>query len=339
MKIKIIINHFLGFNEIKKESNIWFFSHMILSFILILTNGCNREENPILSTTEVIYITQTTATCGGNITSDGGATVTVRGVCWGTNPAPTIADNKTTNGVGTGSFTSIITGLTANTTYYERAYATNSVGTAYGIVLSFTTPGTVTDIEGNVYNTVVIGTQVWMVENLKTTKYQNGDPIDYITDSTQWNKYLATGAYCNYKNDNSYANTYGRLYNWYAVNDSRNIAPKGWHVPTYTECTTLADILGGYTLAGGKLKEVGTTHWASPNTGATNETGFTALPGGQRGGFDGTFGWITIYFYSWSSTEVSSSNAWFMLMGSNFEKMSIGIYDKIFGYSVRCIKD
>ena len=322
-----------------KERNIWIYSFILLLMFLILTISCEKDNNPTIATTGVKYITQSTATCGGDITNDGGASVMARGVCWSTNQNPTIADNKTTDSIGLGYFKSIITGLTANTTYYERAYATNSAGTGYGNVVSFTTPGTVTDIDGNIYNTVVIGKQVWMVENLKTTRYRNGDPIENITDSTQWNQYLATGAYCNYKNDESYADTYGRLYNWYAVNDNRKIAPVGWHVPSYTECLALIDFLGGYTVAGGKLKESSTIHWASPNTGATNEAGFTALPSGQREGFYGTFEWITIYFYSWSSTEVSSSNAWFMLLGSNFENMAIGIYDKIFGYSVRCIKD
>jgi len=120
-----------------------------------------------------------------------------------------------------------------------------------------------------------------MMENLKTTRYCNGDLIQCITDSTQWNQYLTTGAYCIYRNNASNANTYGNLYNWYAVNDNRYIAPSGWHVPTDAEWTTLTIFLGG-DMVSGKLKEAGTTHWASPNTAATNETGFTALPGGYR---------------------------------------------------------
>lgn len=323
----------------RKKRNIWFYIFILVEMFLILSNSCKKEGNPILTTTPVIYITQTSVTCGGNITSNGGATITARGVCWSTNQNPTIADNKTTDSTGTGSFTSIITGLTANTTYYERAYATNSSGTGYGSVLSFTTPSTVTDIDGNVYNTAVIGTQIWMVENLKTTKYRNGDPIQNITDSTQWNKYLITGAYCNYKNDISYANTYGRLYNWYAVSDSRNIAPTGWHIPTDAEWTTLTNYIGGYSVAGGKLKEAGTTHWANPNKGATNETGFTALPGGYRDGYDGMFQWVTNYQYSWSSTEADTQNAWYRYMGYDCEDIVQEIWEKIYGFSVRCIKD
>jgi uncharacterized protein (TIGR02145 family) len=312
----------------------------ILTGILLFTiDSCKKESNPVLTTTAVIYITQTTATCGGNITGDGGAAVIARGVCWGINQTPTIADNKTANGTGTGSFTSVITGLTANTTYYERAFATNSAGTAYGSVVSFTTPGTLTDIDGNVYNTVVIGTQVWMAENLKTTRYRNGDPIRYISDSTQWNIYLATGAYCTYRNDNSYANIYGHLYNWYAVNNNRKIAPSGWHIPSNDEWTTLTTFLGGFLVAGGKLKEAGTTHWASPNTGATNETGFTALPGGYRDGYEGMFEYLKTYLYMWSSTSADNSKGWCRFMDNEGIIESEFVFEKIFGFSVRCMKD
>jgi uncharacterized protein (TIGR02145 family) len=239
---------------------------------------------PTLSTTAASSITTTSATSGGNVISDGGATVTARGVCWSTNQNPTIDNSKTSNDIGTGSFTSNLTGLTANTIYYVRAYATNSMGTAYGNQVTFKTTtdvetNTVTDIDGNIYHTVTIGTQVWMVENLKTTKYRNGDPIPNVTGNA-WAA-LTTGAYCWYNNDAAtYKATYGALYNWYAVADSRNIAPTGWHVPTDAEWTTLTTFLGGESVAGGKLKETGTNHWTSPNTGATNETGFTALPGG-----------------------------------------------------------
>ena len=140
---------------------------------------------------------------------------------------------------------------------------------------------TVTDIDGNVYHTVTIGTQTWMVENLKTTRYRNGEAIPNITDNASWAA-LITCAYCDYNNIPSNSITYGKLYNWYAVNDSRNIAPMGWHVSTDAEWTTLTTFLGGTSIAGGKLKENGTIHWNSPNVGATNETGFSALPGGYR---------------------------------------------------------
>ena len=161
---------------------------------------------------------------------------------------------------------------------------------------------TVTDIDGNIYNSVTIGNQVWMAENLKTTKYQNGEAIPNVTDDTEWSN-LVTGAYSDYNNDPSNSDTYGRLYNWYAVDDSRNICPSGWHVPNYSEWTTLENYLGGYLVAGGKLKETGTTHWSSPNTGATNETGFTALPAGGRGSNPGDFIYLGERAVWWTSKD------------------------------------
>jgi uncharacterized protein (TIGR02145 family) len=139
---------------------------------------------------------------------------------------------------------------------------------------------TVKDFEGNVYKTITIGTQTWMADNLRTTKYRNGDAIPEVTDSSAWIN-LITGAYCNYNNtrNNDTIVSYGRFYNLYAVTDNRNICPTGWHVSTDAEWTTLTDYLGGASVAGDKLKEKGTTHWESPNAGATNEIGFTALPG------------------------------------------------------------
>ncbi len=189
-----------------KKSNL-ILSSVLAAFILPLFAGCGGDDPagpdtkvPILTTVAVSAITQTTAQCGGNITSDGGATVTACGVCWSTNQTPTVADNKTTDGTGAGSFASSITGLTASTTYYVRAYATNSVGTGYGSAMSFTTTasGTVTDIDGNVYQIVTIGTQVWMAENLKVTHYRNGDAISNVTDNTTW-RFLTYGAYCEYQ--------------------------------------------------------------------------------------------------------------------------------------------
>jgi len=239
---------------------------------------------PVITTTVVDNITPNSATSGGNITSDGGAPVTARGVCWSTNQNPTIADNTTNDGSGTGSFTSGITGLSPGQTYYVRAYATNSAGTGYGDEKSFTTlfcPSTVTGNDGNVYQVVRIGNQCWMAENLRTTRYANGDAIPQVTGNSTWSS-LSTGAWCWYDNDNQYENPYGKLYNWHAVADSRNICPAGWHVPTDAEWDALANFLGGSNVAGGKMKATGTAHWNSPNTDATNSSGFTGLPGGYR---------------------------------------------------------
>ena len=195
---------------------------------------------------------------------------------------------------------------------------------------------TVTDIDGNVYHTITVGTQVWMVENLKVTKYSNGDGIPNITDNTQWGN-LITGAYCN-NNNLTNANAYGRLYNEYAVNDSRNLAPTGWHVATAAEFDELITYLGGTNVGGGKMKEAGNSHWVNPNTGATNESSFTALPGGFRSN-DGTFidvGDIGIW---WSSTEYIADNVWYYEMNYNDTYVHKVSSFKGGGFSVRCIRD
>ena len=297
---------------------------------------------PTISTNSVVSsITNTTATCGGMITSDGGGIVTVRGICWATTQNPTTANNKVTNGVGTGSFTGNLTGLSTGTTYYLRSFATNSAGTAYGGQVSFITQGlyptTFSDIDGNVYHAVVIGTQVWMVENLKTTKYRNGNTITNVTTGTAWAA-STTGAYCWYNNNSTYKALFGALYNWYAVYDSRGIAPLGWHVPTDAEWTTLTTFLSGESVSGGKLKETGTTHWSSPNTGATNETGFLALPGGNIN-ISGAFSLLLNNGFWWSSTEYSTTNSWFRTIYSTNATMTRANDSKRIGLSVRCIKD
>ncbi len=195
----------------------------------------------------------------------------------------------------------------------------------------------VTDADGNAYKTVTIGTQVWMAENLRVTHYRNGDLIPSVSDGAAWVK-LTTGALCNTDNDANNTVTYGKLYNWFAVTDSRNIAPVGWHVPSDAEWTTLMTYLGGESGAGSKLKEAGTTHWQITNTGATNETGFMALPAGfrDREGNWGGIGWSGSF---WSATERDSGSAW----RRQLDKTSIAVDKnsdmKHAGSSVRCIKD
>ncbi len=195
----------------------------------------------------------------------------------------------------------------------------------------------VTDIDGNTYKIVTIGTQVWMAENLKTTRYRNGDPIPNVSDGASWIK-LTTGALCNCDNDANNSTSYGRLYNWHAVSDSRNIAPLGWHIPTDAEWSTLATYLGGEGIAGGKLKEAGTTHWQTPNSGANNETGFAALPAGYRDR-EGNWGGIGWGGFFWSSSERDAVSSW----RRQIEKSS-GILErssdmKTGGNAIRCVKD
>jgi len=196
--------------------------------------------------------------------------------------------------------------------------------------------GTVTDIDGNTYQTVRIGDQWWMAENLKVTHYRNGNPIPIETADIPWRN-LTTGAYCNYNNDVNNVAVYGRLYNWYAVNDVRNIAPEGWHVPSDAEWQTLVDYLGGNAIAGGKMKETGTTHWNSPNTGATNESGFTARAGGNRH----IWGWFEnfgVQARHWSTTEYIIY-AWCNFLAYNHSASVRAYSNKTAGYSVRCVRD
>ena len=197
--------------------------------------------------------------------------------------------------------------------------------------------GAVTDIDGNVYNAVTIGTQTWMTENLKTTRYRNGDPIPTGLSDTDWEN-TTSGAFAIYNNDDVNNTTYGKLYNWFAVSDNRNLSPAGWHVATDAEWTTLITYLGGESVAGGKLKEAGTDHWNSPNTGATNESGFKALPAGQRGWY-GPFNDLRVYGYWWSTSEGFGGGSWGWSMVNSENIVKRLNYTQLCGFSVRCLKD
>lgn len=415
-----------------------------------INNNTIPPSKPTLTTNAITNITNSTARSGGAISSDGTASITAKGVCWSTNHNPTISDAKTTDGTGVDDFNSNLIGLTQNTTYYARAYATNSVGTGYGNEISFTTtidstlylptviinnvysitetsatasgnvtnqggssvtergfqfstmsnlasgtgiivgfgsggfykainnlmpnttyyirayainsygiaysniisfttlstPTTVTDIDGNIYHTVTIGSQVWMVENLKVTRYRDGTAIPNITDGFQWSD-LTTGAYCYYNNDASYNNTLGKLYNWHVVNNPKKIAPIGWHVPTNLEIQTLANYLGGvwnssgnnYTIVGGKMKSTSSL-WNSPNTGATNSSGFTGLPSNIRNGDGGgSFNPTGYYGQFWSSTNYNANYAYFFGLSYGSDVLSLFYWYKPTGFAIRCIKD
>jgi uncharacterized protein (TIGR02145 family) len=289
---------------------------------------------PTLTTTAFSSLTNSTASTGGNITNDGGATITARGVCYATTANPTIVDNKTTNGTGSGIFTSSLSALTMGTVYYARAYATNSAGTAYGNQITFIT--NLIDIDNNQYKVTQIGTQLWMAENLKTSRDKLGNAIPYTASDTIWG--TTHNPYYFYYDYNAANNaTYGKLYNGYAAT-SGNLCPNGWHVPTATEYTTLSTYLGGNAVAGGKLKA--TTLWQSPNTGATNSSGFNALPAGQ---VDDSWGFHLIprslllgqAALFWTSTN----DLQYMKLDVNSASLSIQISGKNYGYSCRCIKN
>jgi uncharacterized protein (TIGR02145 family) len=321
-----------------------------LSKLIGLSVRCLRDTNIIIipttptltTTTTFTNITTTSATSGGKITYNGGAAITARGVCWSTIANPTVSlSTKTVDGTGTGTFTSSITGLNVNTTYYVRAYATNSVGTAYG------TQQTLTIASVAFLPSVTIGTQVWTNKNLDVTRYRNGDTIPHVTDATQWAA-LTTGAWCWYNNDSTtYAATYGRLYNWYAVNDARGLTPQGWHVPSEgdwnklvkyldTSADTTCVICSQSSIAGGAMKS--TTGWNS-NGGGTNSSGYAGLSGGFRSN-SGTFNNIGFAGYWWSSTEPITTNAWwYRILNSSSSNVNRNNSFRSVGLSVRCVKD
>ena len=201
------------------------------------------------------------------------------------------------------------------------------------------TYGSMTDQQGNVYKTIVIGTQEWMAENLNTSIYRNGNVIDNVTDDVQWSG-LTTGACVSYNNDSQYDCPYGKLYNWYAVVDPRHVCPTGWHEPTDGEWTTLTDYLGGDAVAGGKMKSIGIQYWAGANTDATNESGFSGLPGGNRN-INGSYSNLSGFGFWWSSSQPTWSNSSAMGRFLNFDDV-FGIsdyYNEEDGFSVRCLKD
>jgi len=194
------------------------------------------------------------------------------------------------------------------------------------------------DIDGNQYETIQIGEQLWMAENLKVTHYNNGDPITHITNNGDWGSF-DEGQYGIYNNEPTNADTYGNLYNWAVVDDDRGVCPEGWHVPTDDEWTVLTDYLGGWQVAGGKMKEAGLEHWNSPNIGATNESGFNGLPSGFRGLNSGSYYPIGLFGYFWSSSEYGSGSAWGRWLHYTNTNVSRNLTDKRIGFSVRCVRN
>lgn len=293
---------------------------------------------PTLTTTAPYANDDKVIFAGGNITSDGGSAIIARGVCWSKNSKPTIQHNLTKDGSGSGTFSSLINSFSKDSTYYLRAYATNSVGTAYGNTLKFSIGGLIVkDYDGNFYHVITIGVQVWMLENLKSTSFRDSTAIPLVEANSQWGS-MGTPAYCWYNESQVDGNyIYGALYNWYAVSSGK-LCPSGWHVPTDDEWTVLSDYLGGTAVAGGKLKEIAATHWKMPNAGATNETQFTALPGGSRSS-SGLVENLGYYGNWWSASPVNSSTAYYRYMYSGTPELTRSFAGQKSGFSVRCIKN
>jgi uncharacterized protein (TIGR02145 family) len=326
----------------------------ITVFFLVSITACKREQMPLaeVETTGILTITPVSALVSGKVVSVMGDELIEKGICWGKFPSPTINDNKDSTFLNPylTPFEIIINHLTPETRYYVRAYASSAAGTAYGEELSFVTPfdlsgeqGSVTDIDGNVYSTIGIGTQVWMAENLKTTSFNDGASIPEVSANDAWCT-TWTPACCWYDNDEeSGRNTYGALYNWYAVSTGK-LCPAGWHVPDSTEIQKLTICLGGQDVAGGKMKVPGTQFWDPPNTGATNSSGFSGLPAGLRWGDNGGFFRKGRLLYLWTPSMGDSKNrtpwAWSYIISYDYSSLGLVPATSLsHGYSVRCIKD
>jgi len=336
----------------KNKIKILIIGFIVTGLSIILVQSCTKDEKkevfittPILTTSNVQKITESTAESGGSISNNGGSEVIAEGICWSISPNPSILDHTSTTDVIKESFTCGIKDLTFKTIYYVRAYATNTAGTSYGQEVTFTTADAdlspIKDIDNNIYHVVRIGTQTWTKENLRTTRFNDGTDIPKITDGEDWES-ATTAAYCIYNNTIVADSilTFGLLYNWYAATDDK-LAPVGWHLPTEDDWNTLITYLGGNQSAGAKLKETGTSHWLYPNKGATNETGFTALPSGGRYAHISQYLFMTQVGGFWSSTPYPYDNlaAYTYFLYSHDARMDRGNYGKQTGWSIRFIKD
>ncbi len=335
----------------------------ILIFFFFSGTTCKKENGedpapviklPVLTTSEVTGITKTSATGGGTITSDGGTEITSRGIVWNTNPNPTTENYKTTDGAGIGNFSSNMTGLEYNTKYYVRAYATNSEGTAYGNSVTFRThgivggSGTVTDIDGNTYQTIIIGTQEWMAENLAYLPSVS-PPSEESGTNPHYYVYGYNGTNISEAKDTENFDTYGVLYNWVAATTA---CPAGWRLPTDNDWKEMEMSLGMSEI------EANEENWRGTNEGSklagnyllwitgdlTNNyefwtSAFAALPGGYRF-INGTFGDIKYRGKWWTDTEFpGGSYSWARELYYHNTKVSRFIFLKEYGYSVRCVKE
>ena len=296
-------------------------------------------------------ITETSATLNGYVIHDGGGTLNEVGICWSTHSYPSNADSCLRVTPDTSAFSATLDNLVSNSPYYYRAYVINDVGIAYGDIISFTTlaPDSARDIDGNAYEVVRIGDQYWMAANLKTTRYLTGETINNPTDAGEWSA-TTEGAYADYNNDDYNTRLgYGRLYNWYAIDDDRGLAPEGWRVATDEDWMVLEEYLGMSPSSaqgldwrgdqeGGKLKYTGYNRWYYPNTGATDEYGFEASPAGRRNP-DGSFEGQIYEANYWTQSGYTSTTAFYRSLSNSSAQIYRYIKDRHAGFSVRCVKD
>jgi uncharacterized protein (TIGR02145 family) len=311
---------------------IWIFS---LSVQFTSCKKLNYNSIPSIKIISLLNITDTSVKCTGKIFNTGNLEIIEEGFCWSENPNPTLEDQYLSNQTDSENFSNVINGLISDHIYFVRAFVVSNKGTFFSVQDTLIT--LIADIDGNLYHRVKIGNQVWMAENLKVTHYRNRDKIEG-----------GDSFYYDYRNDPSNSTIYGRLYTWPAIMDERKITPLGWHVPTLEEWNNLIQFLGGENVAGGKLKEKGYSHWQSPNTGATNESGFTALPAGGFSAWAGEspFEYLGYRCYFWSSTGIYDSiihtfrvSSIRMTYNQNNTTIDIGPVNEPILRSVRCIKD
>lgn len=306
---------------------------LLFMLMLVLLIHCEKEQYLLLETGPVQNITDNGADCSGTIQNYSGSIIISQGFCWSTQKDPTISDTSINDSTGSTSFACKISGLSPNTVYYVRAFATNNVDTYYGNNYKLKTyTSSVTDIDGNVYYSVTIGSQIWMSENLKTTTYNDGTKIPLVMDKSEWNQNTGPG-YCYYDNDYRNKKIYGALYNYYTITGGA-LCPDGWHVATDDDWSTLINYVGGIGVSGEKLRSI--LHWDISTRSGSDEFNFCALPGGYRA--HSWFRYLGECGYWWSVIESDDPSVW--SLGGYTDKMfRISSPTKTFGYSVRCVKD
>jgi uncharacterized protein (TIGR02145 family) len=325
-----------------------------LSFVFV---SCQKDETappqtppkesvkPVVATDSTILITDSSGRIRGRIISNGSDTIQLAGMEWKKSSEPESGYNRLIADSAVFSFD--IKNLQPGTQYQTRAFASTAAGTSYGTVLTFQTdtipavvcPATVTDIDGNVYQVVRIGSQCWMKENLRCTKFRNGTSLKDNLDAGTWST-IQAGSYSSYADVAANGTAYGYLYNQYSVLDAGKICPVGWHVPTDADWSELEVSLGGASVAGGKLKSTGILPnglWQSPNTGASNSSGFSALPGGQRNP-SGEYLEIGQSGYWWC-TGTQNNVKPRSLSSSSAASVSVSAVNRAAGYSIRCVAD
>ncbi len=340
--------------------------------ILYSLSSCNStvDVSSLVLTGELSEVTTISAKCSGSVLSTSNSTVIDCGICWSTTPDPTINGNVTASIKKAGSFTCELKDLMPDMTYQVRAFVVTADGVEYGNTILLTTPtetgilsttlnadlnyGKVIDIEGNEYHTIVVGTQTWMVENLRVTKFRNRASIPTITENTKWQK-LKTPAQCTY-NNNSEVNSirkFGRLYNYSAVKDAGNLAPSGWHVATSSDWSELDNYLRSNLSASKSVAQAiaAKSDWSESRfSGATgaldtvtfmninNTSGLAALPCGIRADY-GHFTSVGVYCAWWVSNEVNGNSAGFRSLNNYGAFLNMNYFNQTFGLSVRCVKD